>query len=342
MNELTSRQRVLRTLQGEPVDRPPFFSGMGNVMIQALNGHGYRFAEVHSDAEKMAEVAMDSYRLFGYESVVVPFDLGIEAEALGSRLNVYANREDIVYPTVQDKPAKTAADIQVPADLSQAGRVPVVAAAIRRVKETVGQEVTVASYVLGPLTLAGQLIELDYLLKLVMKDPEETQRILDKTIDIAAKLAQIYVEAGADFICVREMGATSDVLSPRTFKKLVQPALATLHSRIPGPSILHICGSTDNIVEAMADVGATGISVDQKNDLARTMSLVGDRTRVFGNLDPYNLLVKGTPEEIEHAVQACLETKVHGVMPGCDLWPDVPEANIETLMRTVRNYGGSR
>jgi len=49
-----SRRVVLDLLQHIPVGRVPCFSGMGNVTTSGLDEFGYRFAEIHVDAEKMA------------------------------------------------------------------------------------------------------------------------------------------------------------------------------------------------------------------------------------------------------------------------------------------------
>ncbi len=37
MKPLTPRERVLKLLNGEKVDRPPIFSGMGNVIVPVLD-----------------------------------------------------------------------------------------------------------------------------------------------------------------------------------------------------------------------------------------------------------------------------------------------------------------
>ena len=95
-----SRERVLKLLRREKVDTIPLFSGMGNVTIHGLEKYGWRFPEIHNDATKMAKMAASTFQLFGFESVVVPFDMGVEAEALGSEVNYYTHATDILYPTI--------------------------------------------------------------------------------------------------------------------------------------------------------------------------------------------------------------------------------------------------
>ena len=73
------------------------------------------------------------------------------------------------------------------------------------------------------------------------------------------------------------------------------------------PSVLHICGKTNDIVPFMVESGATAISVDQKNDVAETRKKLGPKALIFGNYDPYNVLVAGTPELVRTTIQ-----QVHG------------------------------
>ena len=100
---MNSRERVLKLFKGEPIDRVPCFSGMGNITETGINGLGYKFAGIHLDAKQMAETAATTYKLFGYECGVVPVDLCVEAEALGCMINVYPHAEGILYPTIKEK-----------------------------------------------------------------------------------------------------------------------------------------------------------------------------------------------------------------------------------------------
>jgi len=69
---LTPRERVMRTFRKEPIDTMAFFSGMGMVVMPAIKKLGYRFPTVHKDAEKLARSAIESSRMFGFDSVVIP------------------------------------------------------------------------------------------------------------------------------------------------------------------------------------------------------------------------------------------------------------------------------
>jgi [methyl-Co(III) methanol-specific corrinoid protein]:coenzyme M methyltransferase len=339
-DSITPRKRVLKLFAGGETDRPPCFSGMGNVTAEGLKKFGYKFAAVHSDAKMMADSAASSYKLFGFECAVVPFDLCVEAEAMGCEINVYSHLEDILYPTIKTKLINTEdeMEIQIPSDLSARGRVPMMKEVIGLMKNDIGNEVAIGAHVLGPFTLAGQIMELNTLLKLSFKKPDKVGKLLDMLADTLIVIAREYEEAGADYITVREMGATSDVLSPRVFKSLILPYLKKIFAALKKDNVIHICGKTNDIAVSMVESGAKAISVDQKNDVADTRKKIGDDALLFGNYDPYNILVSGTQEQVRETMKQCMDNGVNAVWPGCYIWPTVPPENCHAMMDAVKKY----
>jgi len=337
---MNARERILKMFAGEAVDRPPCFSGMGNVTTEGLKSIGAKFAASHLDAKLMAGAAASSFKLYGFESGVVPFDLCIEAEALGCEINVYAHSEDLLYPTIKKKLIHNEGelDISLPSGLTGRGRIPLMVEAIKLIKQDIGGEAAIGTYVLGPFTLAGQIMELNDLLKLSFKKPDKIGKLLDLLADAVIQVAAAYEKAGVDYITVREMGATSDVLSPRVFKSLILPYLTKIFAKLTVPSVLHICGKTNDIVPFMAESGAKAISVDQKNDVAESRKKLGPQALIFGNYDPYNVLVTGSPELVRQTMKKCLDDGVSAVWPGCDIWPTVPPDNMKAMLDEVGNY----
>jgi [methyl-Co(III) methanol-specific corrinoid protein]:coenzyme M methyltransferase len=338
----SSRERVLKLFAGEKVDRVPVFSGMGNVTVHGLKEHDYKFAEIHTDARKMADAAASTYRLFGFECAVVPFDMGIEAEALGCQINYYSHREEgILYPTIKQPLAEKVADldIKLPSNLADVGRVPVVTEAIHLLKAEFGDRIAIGSYILGPYLIAAQVVDVGDLAKACFKKPDLVNKAMEKTSELIISLAKIFRDAGSDYITIREMGAGPDILSPRIFKSLIMPHLKHIFASIDSPNVLHICGDTNSIVDQMGACGADAISVEEKNNMAKTRSLLGPDALIFGNVAGYNTLAAGKPEDVDRAVKEAISNGTSAVWPGCDIWPDVPEDNIKAMMAAVEKYG---
>lgn len=345
MLSLTPRERVLNLFAGKEVDRPACYSGMGNVTTAALDEIGCRFQDLHGDAEKMARAGASSYRLFGYESAVVPFDLCVEAEALGCLMNPYEEVAQLLYPTIKEKIIHSVEEIAtfpIPDDFLEQGRINVVCEAIRLLKKDIGQDVAIGTYLLGPFTLAGQLMDLNDLFKLSFKKPDLINGMLDRLADVQIAIGNKFFEAGADYITVREMGATTDVLSPRVFNKVIAPHLKKVFAGLAGNSVLHICGGTNIVIESMNDCGATTLSIEFKNDMTKTRADIGSEPLIFGQVDAFNVLVNGKPDDAVKAVLASLDAGVDAVWPGCDIWPTAPLENLKAMVDTVKEYGASR
>jgi [methyl-Co(III) methanol/glycine betaine-specific corrinoid protein]:coenzyme M methyltransferase len=341
---MSGLERVMRTFKREPVDTMPFFTGMGMVLLPAIKKLGYKFAQIHTDAEKIAKSGVESARMFNLDSVVIPYDMTWESEAMGNKISLYEDSEDILYPTIPtknwtelDQVNITQEDIET---IMTRGRMPLIPKAIKMVKE-MAPEKALGVWQLGPFTQAGQNIELDKLLKGVFKQKKKIEEILDKFTDLIIEVGKAFQAAGADFITLREMGAGSDLLSPRTFKEMIQPRLTRILAAWKSPKVLHICGASNPIIKMMHECGGDAISVDIKNNLLESRKELGNDVLLFGNFDVFKLPCKEetTVEEAIQGMKTNIDGGVDAVWPGCDLWPDIKEENFIAMEKTIREYG---
>ena len=338
--KLTPRERVMRTFSRQPVDTMAFFSGMGMVVMPAIKQLGYRFPQVHKDAEKMARSAIASSRLFGFDSVVIPFDMCMESEAIGNSISLYENSEDILYPTIPNKMWTDMDQVNIPKNIMELGRLPLLPKAIEIIKKE-APELPIGVWQLGPFTQAGQLLELDILLKGVFKEKAKVAAALDKITEMIITIGQALQAAGADYITLREMGTGTDLISPRTWKEVIQPRMKQILASWKSPKVLHICGATNMIIEMMGESGADAVSVDIKNNLVESRQKLGDKVLLFGNFDVFALPCKEetTVEQAVAAIKTNIDGGVDAVWPGCDLWPAIKEENMRAIVKTVRDYG---
>lgn len=218
---------------------------------------------------------------------------------------------------------------------------PLVSQAISLLKEKIGGTHAIGTWILGPFTLAGQLVELDILMKMAIKARTKVEALLDKLVDLIIDLGRHYREIGADYVNLREMGTGADILSPRMFKLIVQPRLRRIFESWDSPKILHICGSTDLIIELMNDCGAEAISVDHKNTLSETRSKIGGEVLLLGDYDGFTLPGQASFEEIEQAIRRCIESGVDAVWPGCDIWPEIKSENLKAINSAIKELGRS-
>ncbi len=333
---MNSRDETLALLRGERIARVPVFSGLPSLTASGLRAAGVRYSEAHTDVAKMAAAAASTFELFGFESAVVPFDLCVEAEALGCGVD-FQTDVDIFLAPVVDKPLKSLAKARSvePSQGLSAGRIPLVADAIRKLKTGVGREIAIGAWVPGPFTLAWQMFGADAWLSALSK-PIEAESFLDTAVDFLTLVARYYRKAGADFITVHEMGGSPQVIGASKFRQLVKPALKKLFAATESPKVLNICGDTNTIVRDLAACGADALSFDHRNDFARTRRLLGADAILFGNFDPVGVLSHGTPDQVTQSIAAVARAGANAIWPGCDLYPEIPDENMRALMESAR------
>ena len=337
MTPLTSRERVMNLFAHRPIDTMPCFSGQGMVTLPAIEALGWRFPEIHSEAEKMAGAAIKAMEMFGFDAAVVPFDMCLLPEAFGLTAEFYESARGLKFPTIPKKWA-TVEDVIIPDDFLDRGRMPVLFKAIRSLKERIGSTHAIGSWILGPFTLASLLIDSTQLMRLVKKNRDLVESLLDRLVDPIIKLAGEYRKVGVDYVCIREMSSGTDLLSPKLWPDLIQPRLRRVFAGMASPKVLHICGSTDLIMALMNDCGADAISVDHKNSLAGSREKIGD-TLLFGDYDGFGLVKEASPEEIHRVVKQSIEAGVDAVWPGCDIWPDVKAENLLAINQAIKELG---
>ncbi|MBW2093974.1 MAG: methyltransferase [Deltaproteobacteria bacterium] len=340
MAELRPKERVMRLLRKEPVDTMPFFSGMGMVVMPGIKKAGYNFPTVHTDAERMAMSAIWSARLMGFDCVVIPYDMTMESEAMGNEISLYADSEDILYPTIPEKKWKEMDEVEIPDNITELGRLPLIPKAIEIIKKE-APELPIGCWQLGPFTQAGQILELDMILKGVFKQKQKVEEVLDKVTDMIIEIGKFLQASGCDYITLREPGVAADLLNPRTFRDMIKPRLTKILDSWESPKLLHICGQTDPLIEMMNDCHADGLTVDIKNNIAESRKKIGDDVLLMGNVDTYTMTCdENTPKETAIAhIKEIIDNGVDAVMPGCDLWPAIVEENMLACVETTHTYG---
>ena len=216
-------------------------------------------------------------------------------------------------------------------DVLRSGRIPLIAKALNLLRQSVGGEVAIGAWLPGPFTLAWQLFGAEAWLA-GLAEPDRASGILDCLAKMLAGVGRRYADAGADFLTIHEMGGSPQVIGAKHFRSFVARPLRRLIADLPRPRVLSICGATNEIVQDMAALGADGLHVDQRNDLARTRRVLGPEAVLVGNFDPVSLLAQGTPSDITAAVRNIVASGANAIWPGCDLWPDIPDKNFRTLM----------
>jgi [methyl-Co(III) methanol-specific corrinoid protein]:coenzyme M methyltransferase len=325
------RDEILKLLNGEKITSTPAFSGLIHVTAEGLKSEGLSLQEIHHDSGKMAKAAASTFKLTGMPSAALPLDLCSPAEALGAELIFYKD-EDNQFPQVRKLLFQSVKEIGKleTRDLKR-GRIELICKAIGLVKKDIGEKAVISGIIPGPYTLMIYICKVQNLFSEMKKEP---QMVLDALLQLSSFLAEIgnaYLQAGADFITVHEMGGSPGFIGPAKFEQFVLPPLQDLHKKLNGVRVLSVCGKTDASMSLLAQAGADAISVDQLNDLKASRAALKD-LMLFGNVDPVATLWQGDEGSVAEAVRKAKEAGVDAVWPGCDLVIQTPVQNIRKML----------
>ena len=325
------RGEILDLLSGKKVESQPVFSGLIHITAEGLEQEGLVFHEIHKDAEKMAKAAASTFKLTGMPSATLPLDLCAPAEALGSELIFYEG-DELQFPQVRKLLFESTSQMAnlLPTDARQRGRIPLICKAIELVKIEIGDKAVISGLIPGPYTLLIYICKVQNLFREMKKEPETVLNVLLNLSGILADIGNAYLEAGADFITVHEMGGSPGFIGPTKFEEFVLGPLKALHGKLNGPKVLSVCGNTNSSMQVLAQCGADAISVDQLNDLTASRAVLRDML-LFGNIDPVETLSRGGEAQVVESVIRAKEAGVDAVWPGCDMVIQTPIKNINLM-----------
>jgi uroporphyrinogen decarboxylase len=209
------------------------------------------------DPQTQIKSLMTLYEAVKPDALFAMMDLTVEAEFLGCQLMI----TDDDPPAVAEPVLKDGEDIDALFENKIAGgRMPLFAEVVSTLKRSL--DTPVCAYVIGPLTLAGEIMDLVRVMKATRKNPRMLHQILSKCTELILRYVDLLEQAGADLICVLEPSAM--MISAAQFQEFSGQYCQKIFSNgISGICVLHICGDTNHLISEMAKAGADGLSLDK-------------------------------------------------------------------------------
>jgi [methyl-Co(III) methanol-specific corrinoid protein]:coenzyme M methyltransferase len=334
---MTLKERLLNALEGKQVDKVPVCSVTQTGIVELMDEVGAPWPEAHSDPEQMAKLAIANYELSGLEAVRVPYCLTVLAEAMGCEVNMGTISRQ---PSVTAHPyPKDLEGMEMPENLLDKGRIQAVLGAIKIIRERVGPDVPIIGGIEGPITLASDLASIKSFMKWSLKKPELLEQVLDFATDATISYANSMVLAGADVVSIADPVASPDLMSPDSFKNVLQPRLQKFSSNVDSVTVLHICGNVNPILNYMADCGFEGLSVEEKiGSVKKAKEILGDRARLVGNISSPFTLLPGPVDKIKTEAKQVLADGVDVLAPGCGIAPMTPLSHIKAMVEARDEY----
>jgi uroporphyrinogen decarboxylase len=334
---MNSVERIQAAIHFKPADRVPVIA---QVFGHAAKLAGVALGDYVRNGELLARCQLQALEYYGYDAVFALMDVNVETEALGSILTYRTHQYPIVASYILADGADPAT-LALP-DPQQAGRMPELLKAARILRKAVGDETLVVGCVVGPMTLATQLLGVETGLYQAIDEPERFARLLDFAAQVIMRFGIAQIEAGAHLPIVFEPAASLDVIPAAFYREFVLPRLQQIFTAFKqaGAEVnwLHTAGPTTSILHLYPLAGVNLANIDFCVNPLDAMRVL-PRTGLDGNIKTL-AFVEATPDEIAAESSRLLNLFAHRggfiLSSGCEIPPESKPENIAAMVAATR------
>jgi uroporphyrinogen decarboxylase len=334
---MNSIERIKATLGFEKPDRVPVIA---QVFGHAATLAGVSLRDYIRDGKLLARCQIQALQRYDYDAVFALMDTSVETEAAGSVL-AYPRDQ---YPYVKSYALSDAEDLGgllVP-DPQRAGRMPELLKAAMTLRREVGDDVLVVGCVLGPMTVAMQLLGAEKALYLAIDYPERFARLLDFAAEVAIRFGVAQIEAGAHLPLVFDPCGSPAFIPHQFFREFELPRLqklfATLKNAGAAANWLHIAGPAVPILPFYPQFGVDIANFDYCVDPLEAQQAV-PQTCLDGNIKSLSF-VEATPEMIADESSRLLNVFASRggfiLSSGCEIPPEAKPENVAAMVSATR------
>jgi MtaA/CmuA family methyltransferase len=331
-------ERFHDSINGAPKDRVPIFPM--TAAWAAVNFSDSPPAELARKPQRVVDAQIRAMEAVGYDAFYAYADPLYIPEAFGCNVRFLQTG-----PLADPLPLKITCledldRLPVP-DPRKAERLAGTLEIIRELSDYGAGNIPVLGLFEGPFTTACRIFEAELIMRMIYKNPQVLEALLDRITAFLIDFSRALVENGANVIFLPEPTASAAMISPAAFLKLVLPRLQAITRKLEVPCMLHICGDTSPVLDGIGKAGADVISLDQCMNLAESRSMLPDAA-LGGNVDPINSLLNGNQEQIIAETLNCLHTagsQRFVLMSGCGVPPATPLENLVAMVETAKAYG---
>jgi len=331
---------LLRTLNGEQVNRPPVWlmRQAGRILPQyrELRGSLSGFKELVQTPELAAEVTIQPIDELGVDAAIIFSDILVIPEAMGLDYELIEK--------VGPRFPITISSAQQIEDLIEgenaAANLSYVYDAVSATKKGLDGRVPLIGFAGAPWTLLAYMIEgggsktFSQAKKFLYQRPDLSHLLLSKITTSVIAYLKLKIAAGVDVVQVFDSWA--DLLTPSLYKEFCIPYLKRIGDEVTGvPKIMFAKGAWFALSQ-FKDLNYEGVGLDWKTHPKMARKLLGDDKILQGNLDPCMLYANA--ERVEQAAQ----NMVHGfggkhiVNLGHGVYPDTPLDNVKVFVNAVK------
>ena len=335
--KLNSSDRIRSVLHFRQTDRLPVAPEM---IAVAATLAGVPVVDYVKNGDVLAQCQLEAMRNTGSDVMFAISDLCIEAEALGCELTFPEHN----YPHIKTKIVEHPSDIErldIP-DPRCDGRMPEIIKALRLLKDESKGSVPVIANVIGPLTLAARIMDIEKMLYMIVDHPDQFKIILDFCLQVSLAFAETLIQEGADGIMVFDPAASPAVMPAKLFVQLESARVRKIFSEVKAlnPNTItwySVAGPVQTNPAIITSVCPDVTTIDYPVPM-ESMLQYSDCTTINGNIKP-EMFLDGSQRDVYLEARALLkitrETERFIVGSGCEIPLFSKLDNIKALYNAV-------
>jgi len=272
----------------------------------------------------------------------VDFSVVLEAGTIGARIIWPENSSPYAIPMIKEE--EDVDRLEIP-DCEREGLMAMMLEYMETMQAKVRGKYNIGfPYLRGPVTLAAMLRGINEFMVDIRKNPEMAHKLLEKCTEVIIECARVIKDHAPSETHIGVYDDISGFLNERLFREFSLPYLQRIYRKFPHPlNLYHNDADTTQLIEAIAETGAKVFNPGDPNtfDLAYAKKKVSDKICIAGNVAPYDVLVKGSPKDVEAEVIRCLKEGAEGggFILSTGGIASGPKENIHAMIEAGKKYG---
>ncbi len=333
---------LLKTLKGEPTERPPVWlmRQAGRILPQyrEIRSRLSGFIELVTTPELAAEVTIQPVDELGVDAAIIFSDILVIPEAMG----VGYEMVEKIGPSFPN-PIRTFAEIeQLVSGEDAASKLGYVYEAIRLTKKGLDGSVPLIGFSGAPWTLLAYMIEgggsktFSKARKFLHTQEAASILLLNKITDSVIAYLKNKIEAGVDVVQIFDSWA--GILSPELYRKYSLPFISRICKEIDEAPIIVFSKGAWFALEDLGKLDCQAIGLDWTVSPKLGRQWAGTEKILQGNLDP--TLLYADENQIENAAAQMIGdfNGKHIANLGHGVYPDTPLDKVKCFVDTVKGF----
>jgi uroporphyrinogen decarboxylase len=298
---MTSMQRTLTALGQKEPDQVPLF------LLTTLHGAkelNLSIEDYFSSAEHVIEGQMRLRKKYRSDCLYAFFHASIETEAWGGTTLFQPDGPPLCGAPVIQRP-EDIDTIEAP-QIANCPPLSKVLAAIRGLKQQVGDTVPIVGVAISPFSLPVMQMGFHAYLELMHEQPARFEKLMQANEAFTVAWANAQLEAGATAICYFDPVASTTIVPRALYCQTGMRVAQRTIAKIKGPTATHLAsGRGLGIAEDIMSTGTAVIGVSAQEDLAKWKQVATGRINLLGNLNGIEMR-RWTPQQAEGHVKTAI------------------------------------